>query len=129
MIETIRLVISPNNGGVTKSENMEVKERKNREKKNQDKRRQSKSTRHTVLLHDRQELDNDLGGRADHNLTLASLLGVVHGVERIVEDGSLDHFGGCGIEILKSRTWIRGIWLRCRESATTSRRAQRVPLP
>lgn len=59
-----------------------------------------------MLLHDRQELDNDLGGRADHDLALASLLGVVHGVERIVEDGSLDHFGGCRIEILKSRTWI-----------------------
>ena len=56
----------------------------------------------TVLLHDRQELDNDLGGRADQNLTLASLLGVVHGVERIVEDGSLDHFEGWKFEILKS---------------------------
>lgn len=64
-------------------------------------------TRRTVLLHDRQELDDDLGGRADHNLTLASLLGVVHGVKRIVEDGGLDHFGGVGIEILKSIEGIR----------------------
>jgi hypothetical protein len=56
-----------------------------------------------VLLHDSKELDDDLGGRTDEDLTLASLLGVVHGVERIVEDGSLDHFGGVGIEILKSK--------------------------
>ena len=56
----------------------------------------------TVLLHDREELDDDLGGRTDEDLALASLLGVVHGVERIVEDGSLDHFSGFGIEILKS---------------------------
>ena len=47
-----------------------------------------------MLLHDRQELDDDLGGRTDQNLALASLLGVVDGVKRIVEDGSLDHFDG-----------------------------------
>lgn len=50
---------------------------------------------HTVLLHDAEELDNDLGGRADQDLALASLLGVVDGVERIVEDRGLDHF--CGL--------------------------------
>jgi hypothetical protein len=49
----------------------------------------------TVLLHDGQELDNDLGGRADQDLALASLLGVVDSIEAIVENGSLDHFGGC----------------------------------
>ena len=48
----------------------------------------------TVLLHDGQELDDDLGGRADENLALARLLGVVDGIERIVEDGGLDHFVG-----------------------------------
>jgi hypothetical protein len=48
-----------------------------------------------VALHDSQELDNDLGGRADQDLALASLLGVVDSIEAIVEDGSLDHFGGC----------------------------------
>lgn len=47
-----------------------------------------------MLLHDLEELDDDLGGRTDQDLALASLLGVVDGVERIVEDGSLDHFGG-----------------------------------
>jgi len=36
-----------------------------------------------VTLHDAQELDNDLGRRADENLALAGLLGVVDGVERI----------------------------------------------
>lgn len=49
---------------------------------------------HTVLLHDREELDDDLGGGADQDLALASLLGVVDGVKRIVEDGGLDHFDG-----------------------------------
>ena len=48
----------------------------------------------TVLLHDAEELDNDLGGRTDQDLALASLLGVVDGVKRIVKDGGLDHFGG-----------------------------------
>lgn len=52
---------------------------------------------HTVLLHDGQELDDDLGAGADEDLALAALLGVVDGVERIVEDGSLDHFGGMEI--------------------------------
>ena len=55
-----------------------------------------------MLLHDRQELDDDLGGRTDQDLTLASLFGVVHGVQGIVEDGGLDHFGGWRVEILKS---------------------------
>lgn len=47
-----------------------------------------------MALHDGQELDDDLGARSDQDLALAGLLGVVDGVERIVEDGSLDHFGG-----------------------------------
>lgn len=53
---------------------------------------QQEGTRRTVTLHDGQELDNDLGGRADHDLALAGLLGVVDGVERIVKDGGL-HLG------------------------------------
>lgn len=48
----------------------------------------------TVALHDLEELDDDLGGRSDHDLTLASLLGIVDGVESVVENGSADHFGG-----------------------------------
>lgn len=48
-----------------------------------------------MLLHDREELDNNLGRRADQDLALAALLGVVDGVEGIVEDGSLDHCCGC----------------------------------
>lgn len=53
-------------------------------------------SRLTVLLHDVEELDDDLGARADHHLALAGLLGVVHGVERIVEDGGADHCCGIG---------------------------------
>jgi hypothetical protein len=48
-----------------------------------------------VLLHDRQELDDNLGAGSDHDLALASLLGVVDGIERIVENGSANHFVGC----------------------------------
>jgi hypothetical protein len=44
-----------------------------------------------VLLHDRKELDDDLGGRTDKNLTLSTLLGVVDVVQSIVEDGDTDH--------------------------------------
>jgi len=47
-----------------------------------------------MLLHNGQKLDNDLGARPDQDLALARLLGVVDGVERIVEDGCLDHCGG-----------------------------------
>jgi len=39
-----------------------------------------------VLLHDAQELDDDLRRRSDHDLTLSGLLGIVDSVERIVED-------------------------------------------
>lgn len=45
----------------------------------------------TVSLHDGQELDNDLGARSDHDLTLAGLLGVVDVLESIVQDGGADH--------------------------------------
>jgi hypothetical protein len=57
-----------------------------------------------VLLHDGEELDDDLGRRPDQNLALAGLLGVVHGVEGIVEDGGLDHFGGCGESRFSNRS-------------------------
>lgn len=46
-----------------------------------------------MLLHDLQELDNDFGARSDQCLTLASLLGIVDGLETVVEHRSLSHFG------------------------------------
>jgi hypothetical protein len=49
---------------------------------------------HTMLLHHTKELDNNLGARSDEDLALSSLLCIVDGVERIVEDRSLDHLGG-----------------------------------
>lgn len=63
-----------------------------------------------MALHDLQELDNDLGRRADQDLPLAPLLGVVDAVERIVQDGGADHLVGCGVvewEILKSSEEMR----------------------
>ena len=44
---------------------------------------------HTVLLHDTEELDDNLGVGSDQDLSLSGLLGVVDGIERIVENGSL----------------------------------------
>ena len=48
----------------------------------------------TMLLHHLQKLDDDLRAGSDHALALARLLGVVDGLERIIEDGSLDHVDG-----------------------------------
>ena len=48
----------------------------------------------TMLLHNAEKLDNDLRGRSDEDLSLSGLFGVVDGVERIVEDGGLDHVCG-----------------------------------
>ena len=47
-----------------------------------------------MLLHDAEKLDNDLGGGSDQNLSLSRLLGVVDGIERIVEDTCFDHCDG-----------------------------------
>ena len=47
-----------------------------------------------MLLHDTQELDDDLGARSDEDLSLAGLLGVVDALESIVENGSADHLDG-----------------------------------
>ena len=40
-----------------------------------------------MLLHDGQELDNDLGTGSNQDLTLASLLGIVDCVQAIVQNG------------------------------------------
>lgn len=39
--------------------------------------------KHTVLLHDLQELDDNLGRRSDQDLSLAGLLGVVDSVQGV----------------------------------------------
>ena len=67
--------------------------------------------RRTVLLHDVQEADDDLGGRTDQDLALASLLGVVDGVKRIVQDGGL-HIDGCVVRRFCSGGAASGIWTR-----------------
>jgi len=40
----------------------------------------------TMLLHDTEEFDNDLGARSDHDLSLSSLLGIVDALQAIVEN-------------------------------------------
>jgi len=47
-----------------------------------------------VLLHNRQELDDDLRAGSDQDLTLAGLFGIVDALQSVVEDGGFDHFGG-----------------------------------
>ena len=49
----------------------------------------------TVFLHNLQEFDNNLGARPDQDLALARLLGIVDGVEAVVENARFDH--DCGI--------------------------------
>lgn len=46
-----------------------------------------------MLLHDRQELDDDFRRRADQDLATASLLGIVDGVKCIVQNTGADHGG------------------------------------
>lgn len=46
----------------------------------------------SVALHDTEELDDDLGGRTDENLALATALSVDNVVEAVVKDGYADHF-------------------------------------
>jgi hypothetical protein len=46
-------------------------------------------SQHTVFLHDTEELDDNLGRRADQDLSLSRLLSVVDGIERIVQDRSI----------------------------------------
>ena len=48
------------------------------------KRGKSQSPTLTVLLHDREELDNDLGRGSDKDLALALALGVDNAVEGVV---------------------------------------------
>lgn len=53
-----------------------------------------------MLLHDRQELDDDLGRGADHDLALAALLRVHNRREAVVEHTNADHSGvGCGVVV------------------------------
>jgi len=46
----------------------------------------------TILLHLLQELDHDLTGRADEDLTLSTLLSVGDSLEAIGEDRYANHF-------------------------------------
>lgn len=44
-----------------------------------------------MLLHDLEELDDDLGCRSDHDLSSASLLGVGDGLKGVSENGGSSH--------------------------------------
>jgi hypothetical protein len=47
-----------------------------------------------VLLHDRQDLDNDLAGGPNEHLPLSSSLGVDDVVQAVVKNGDSGHLGG-----------------------------------
>jgi hypothetical protein len=73
----------------------------------------------TVLLHDGQDLDDDLGGRSDQDLTLSSSFGVDDVVQAVVKDGDSDHFDGLSVgRRIGIRTCLspssRGTHLLCR---------------
>lgn len=52
-----------------------------------------------VLLHDGEELDDDLGRRSDHDLSLTGLLGVGDGLESVSENRGSGHCVGVKVEI------------------------------
>ena len=88
---------------------------------------EAKKSRHTVLLHDGQELDDDLGGRPDENLALALLLGVVDGVERIVEHASLDHFCGCRRRFSDGAMQLRYLYSENKSQPSEAKSAKSAP--
>lgn len=49
-------------------------------------------TKHTMLLHDDEELNDDLRRRSDHDLALAALFSIVHALEGIIEHTYSHHF-------------------------------------
>lgn len=59
---------------------------------------------HTVLLHDAQHLDDNLGAGPNEDLTLASLLGVVYAFERIIENRGSNHARGCETRFSRRKT-------------------------
>lgn len=73
----------------------------------------------TVLLHNAQELDNDFGAGSDEDLTFSSLLSVVDGIERIVEDTRFHHFGGF-LQMRFSTRWWEVRYLYCVEKLRVS---------
>ena len=49
-----------------------------------------------MLLHHTQELDNDLGAGPNKDLTSSGLLGIVDGIQGVVENTGLDHLDDIG---------------------------------
>ena len=54
----------------------------------------------TMLLHDSQELDDDLGDGANENLTLAALLSIINALKSIVQHAYKDH-----LRMIKDACW------------------------
>jgi len=84
---------------------------------------EERRSRRTMLLHNAQEFDDDLRAWSDQDLSLPGLLGVVDGIERIVEDTCFDHLGGRGMRF-SNRLEMRYL---LRWAVSPKPRAQRVP--
>ena len=50
----------------------------------------------TMFLHGAEELDNDLGAGPNKDLTSSGLLGIVDGIQGVVENAGLDHLDYIG---------------------------------
>lgn len=84
-----------------------------------------------MLLHDAQKLDDDLGRRPDQHLPLARLLGVVDGIQGVIENRSLDHFEGGGlftavVEIREHWSVIRSSHFECPPFFSQADRREKV---
>lgn len=64
-----------------------------------------------MLLHDRKELDNDLGRRTDHDLSLTATLSVVDAVQAVVKNGDANHF------VMSKTSYIVRLVSKCAERA------------
>jgi hypothetical protein len=70
-----------------------------------------------VFLHGLKEFNNDFGAWPDQNLTLSSLFGIVDTLQRIVEDGRLNHDDGRGRGRGRgSMSWGRKVRFSSREA-------------
>jgi hypothetical protein len=80
-----------------------------------------------VTLHDRQELDNNLGGGTDHNLTFSTAFSIQHGVQAIVQYTNTDHFRCSTIAGMRT-VHVRYSGFTVQRSMVESKLIERLPL-
>ena len=65
----------------------------------------------SVLLHDSEELDDDLGGRTDEDLALATALGISNAPKSIAQHAHTSHLNS-----VRGCSWQGACWWRLRKS-------------